>query len=399
MNTRVDKQGREASSSMTVMFFLPQLGGGGAEMNAVRLAPGLLAQGVKPVYVVARGPGSYADQLPPGAEVVVLETGAVNSSTFRLMRSVGPLARLIDERRPEVLVPVMPSPCLAALAAVRRTRHRPRVMLSIQNTLAPPRSRGLHLVHRAEQWMLRRWFPEADGVVALSKGVAADLIKAVPALRGRVSIVPNVGLPLANQVQVADEPPPPKTPGTLRLLACGRLVEQKGYPYLLAAFAKLSCQLDVELHILGTGPLLEPLTQQAAALGIADRVRFLGFKKNPFIHMREADIFVLSSLWEGFGNVIVEAMSMGAAVISTACPHGPDEIITDGVNGRLVPPADVEALADALLSLGLDAALRTALAEAGRRQAQTFSSELIAREYVNVFYAGRNVLNAIELEI
>lgn len=382
MKKRMNHPGREAPSSMTIMFFLPQLGGGGAEMNAVRLAPGLLAQGVRPIYVVARGPGSYAEQLPSGVEVVVLPTGRLNSSTFRLLRSVGPLARLIDERRPDVLVPVMPSPCLAALAAARRVKHRPRVVLSIQNTLAPPRSRGLHLVHRAEQKLLRRWFPEADGVVALSKGVAADLTLAVPALRSRVSIVPNVGLPLASQVQVIDEPPPPKTPGTLRLLACGRLVEQKGYPYLLAAFAKVSGELNAELHILGTGPLLESLTQQAAALGIGDRVRFLGFRKNPFLHMREADIFVLSSLWEGFGNVIVEAMSMGAAVVSTACPHGPDEIITDGVNGRLVPPANVEALAKAILNLGQDAALRNSIAVAGRMQAQDYSSELVAKKLV-----------------
>ncbi len=378
------------ASPMTVMFFLPQLGGGGAEMNAVRLAPGLLAQGAKLIYVVARGPGSYADQLPDGVEVVVLDTGAVDSSTFRLMRSVRPLAKLLDERRPNVLIPVMPSPCLTALAAVKRASHRPRVVLSIQNTLAPPRARGLHLVHRAEQWMLRRRFPEADAVVALSQGVARDLIRAVPALDGRVAIVPNVGLPLDGQVTVADAPPPPKKPSTVRLLACGRLVEQKGYPYLMEAFAEVSAEMNAELHILGTGPLLESLKQQAAALGISEKVHFLGFRKNPFTHMKAADIFVLSSLWEGFGNVIVEAMSMGAAVVSTACPHGPDEIIVDGVNGMLVPPADVGALSSALLALGRDKNRRRALAEAGKIRAQSFSSEIVAADYMKIFWNAIN---------
>jgi hypothetical protein len=106
-----------APNPLRVMFFLPQLGGGGAEMNAVRLAPGLLAARITPVYVVARGPGSYVELLPEGVEVVVLDTGTINSSTLRLLRAVGPLAKLIDDRRPDVLCPVMVAPALAALSA------------------------------------------------------------------------------------------------------------------------------------------------------------------------------------------------------------------------------------------------------------------------------------------
>ena len=100
--------------------------------------------------------------------------------------------------------------------------------------------------------------------------------------------------------------------------------------------------------------------------------------------MRAADVFVLSSLWEGFGNVIVEAMAMGTPVISTDCPHGPNEIITNGVNGLLVPPGDAAALAWAMLRLAEDASLRARLAQAGQLRAQHFSADRIVGEFEDV---------------
>ena len=353
-------------------------------MNAVRLASGLLKQRIRPTYLVTRGPGPYAPYLPGDAEVIVLDTGRVNSSTLRLARSIRPLAALIDARKPAVLMPVMPSPSLVALRAARLAQHRVRTLLSIQNTLQPPRAGGLHLVKRIEFQLMQRWFADADGVVALSSGVAADLLRVVPTLDGRVSVVPNVGLPLAHQLDVVDEMPSAKLPGRIRILACGRLVEQKGYPYLIDAFACVCSQVNAELHILGDGPLRPQIIRQVERLGLQDRVTLLGFRRNPYKHMEAADVFVLSSLWEGFGNVLVEAMSMGTAVVSTRCPHGPDEIITQGESGLLVPPADAAALASAMLQLAKDEPLRDTLATQGRQRAAEFSADEIAASYADV---------------
>lgn len=368
------------------MFFLPQLGGGGAEMNAVRLASGLLDAGITPVYAVARGPGSYAELLPEGVEVIVLDTGGINSSTLRLIRAPGPLARLIDARRPDVLCPVMVTPALSALSALRRARHKPAAVLSIQNSLSVSHEQEPALLDRIELQLIRGRFPALDGAIALSGGVAAELRRIVPALCDRVEVVPNIGLPLPAQMAEAMTLDRPEAGPGCNLLACGRLTKQKDYPTLFRAFAHLSGS-DLRLNILGEGDLRQSLEQLAQDLGIADRVTFLGFQRDPFSHMRRADIFVLSSRWEGFGNVLVEAMAMGAPVVSTDCPHGPAEIIEDGQTGLLVPTEDAAALAAALQRLVDDPELRLRLGQAGQTRAQDFSATRIGAAYAQHFRA------------
>lgn len=366
------------------MFFLPQLGGGGAEMNAVRLASGLLQAGITPVYAVARGPGSYAELLPEGVEVIVLETGKINSSTLRLIRARRSLARLIDARRPDVLCTVMVTPALAGLSALRRARHKPAAVLSIQNSLSVSHEQEPTLLDRIEMQLIRRWFPSFDGAIALSGGVADELRRIVPALKNRVEVVPNIGLPLPSQMGEAMALERPEAGADCTILACGRLTKQKDYPTLFRAFAQLS-GTGLRLNILGDGDLRENLSKMAKDLGIDDRVSFLGFQRDPFSHMRRADIFVLSSRWEGFGNVLVEAMAMGTPVVSTNCPHGPGEIIEDGRNGLLVPTQDPDALAAALQSLIDDPALRKQLGQAGETRAQDFSATQIGDAYAHHF--------------
>lgn len=375
-----------------VIFFLPQLGGGGAEMNAVRLAGGLLRNGVQPLYVVCRGPGNYTEQLPDGVEVIVLPTGKFSSSTLRLLRSVKPLVDLIESVKPDVICPVMPMPSLVVLHAVQRCIHRPKVALSIQSNLVPVVRRRLDVVQLLMTVMINRIFPRADCVIALSRGVAGDVSNVVPKLKNRIEVVHNVGLPLQTQLDVLDQEPPSRAPGVqIRFLACGRLVEAKGYPILLEAFSKVSRKLNSELLILGDGHLRSELEALALKLGVGDRVSFLGFRKNPFVYMHEADIFVLSSLWEGFANVIVEAMSMGTPVVATDCPYGPGEIITNGENGLLVEKANAEALSEGMLKLASDDVLRKKLVQAGKLRSLDFSVDRISAHYAEIF---RNLASA-----
>jgi glycosyltransferase involved in cell wall biosynthesis len=370
---------------VSVLFFLPVLGSGGAEMNAVRLAAGLVANGVQPAYAVARGPGAYAEHLPPGVEELILPTGTSTSSTVRMLRAIRPLARLIDARRPDCLCPVMVTPALVALAALRLARHRPRLVVSIQNTLQLPAGTGWHPDAAIENYLARRAFPRVDGVIALSHGVGQHVEAFIPALAGRVEVIHNVGVPLGTQVARPEPDGVPARRHPVRYLACGRLARQKGYPYLLEAFARVVPRVDAELHILGDGPDRAALEALAGRLGIADRVTFLGFRRNPFLHMQAADVFVLASLWEGFANVIVEAMSMGTAVVAADCPYGPSEIIRDGETGLLVPPANAPALADAMVRLGGDASLRQRIATAGQARSADFSPQRIAAQFAAAF--------------
>ncbi len=146
------------------------------------------------------------------------------------------------------------------------------------------------------------------------------------------------------------------------IIGVGRIVNEKGFDLLLKAFASISRQFNEwSLILLGDGPLRSELERLANDIGITTRVKFLGFVSNPSALMRQADIFVLSSRIEGFPNTLCEAMACGLPVIATDCPMGPREIIREGVDGLLVPPEDVNALAAAMETLMSNAAIRKLL--------------------------------------
>lgn len=179
-------------------------------------------------------------------------------------------------------------------------------------------------------------------------------------------------------LDLARFPPPPArdaTPRPLRLLSVGRLVAKKGYDDLLAALALLPASLDWRLRHVGGGPLGKALQQQAAALGLADRIDWLGKRDQTEViaEMRAADLFVLAAKVaddgdrDGLPNVLMEAASQHLPVIATAVSAIP-EFIEDGVHGRLVPPGDPAALAAALAALAADPAGRAAMAQAARQR-------------------------------
>jgi glycosyltransferase involved in cell wall biosynthesis len=136
---------------------------------------------------------------------------------------------------------------------------------------------------------------------------------------------------------------------------------------------------------MGVGELQQCLEEQIRALGLTHCVRLLGFQQNPYQYMAAADVFALSSIFEGFGNVIVEAMACGTPVVATDCPYGPAEIISDGVNGLLVPPARADALASALLRVLTDPALKKQLSCNGQKRSQDFHAQAIASAYGEMF--------------
>jgi glycosyltransferase involved in cell wall biosynthesis len=205
-----------------------------------------------------------------------------------------------------------------------------------------------------------RWtYPRADGVVAVSAGVADDLAQAIDLPRARIAVVYNpVVTPAVLEQSLAELRDPWFAAGEPPvILGVGRLTVPKDFPTLIRAFARLRRTRPARLLILGEGELRAELEALAGELGLTDEVRLPGFADNPFAYMRRSDLFVLSSTWEGFGNVLVEAMACGTPVVSTDCPSGPAEILEHGKWGRLVPVSDVEALADAMLAT-LDAPTR-----------------------------------------
>lgn len=218
---------------------------------------------------------------------------------------------------------------------------------------------------------LRQWtYPFADRIVVQTQRA----LNYFPSdLQARACVIPNPVLLPANKKETPD-----KLLGKRALIAIGRLVPQKGFDLLLQAFAKLKDRYpEWTVTILGEGHLRSELEALCHQLELSDRVDFPGAVENIYERLQQADIFVMSSRFEGFPNALCEAMACGLPVISTDCPSGPREIIRDGVDGILIPNQDLSALTAAMDRLMSDQKERKRLASRASEVTERFSLEKI----------------------
>ncbi|NWO57347.1 MULTISPECIES: glycosyltransferase [Chromohalobacter] len=323
-----------------IAVFLPSLAGGGAERVMVTLANGFAARGVPVDLVVVAAEGAYLEDVSPRVRLV--ELGA-----SRVLFSLPALVRYLRRERPHALLSALNHANIVALWARKLARTRTRLVVSERNTLS--RDLSSDRFERVVPWLMRLSYPTADAIVAVSGGVADDLAQTVRLPRERIDVVYNPinsNLPLLSEAPVVHpwlaEGEPPV------IVAAGRLTVQKDFATLVEAFAMVRRTHRARLVILGEGELRATLEARIEELGIAEDVALPGFVDNPYPWMRQASLFVLSSAWEGFCNVLAEAMACGTPVVSTDCPSGSAEILENGKWGRLVPVGDASALARAI---------------------------------------------------
>lgn len=282
------------------------------------------------------------------------------------------LSRLIRATQPDRIITFMESANFPAILAAVLTGARDRLVVSVRNDPArfPKGYRSLI------PWLYR--YP--NRVVTVSNGVAEALARmGVP--RTKLQAIPNpVALDGLESGLMVDRAGLPGMPARF-ILAVGRLHPQKGFDRLLQAFARIAAA-DLHLVILGEGPERGKLQAQTEDLGIGAFVHLPGALKNPFLWYRQAACFVLSSRYEGFPNVLIEAMACGCPVVSFDCHYGPYEIIEDGVSGLLVPEGDVEGLARAIRRVVEDDYLSQTLREAGKERARQFDVKEVARQWL-----------------
>jgi glycosyltransferase involved in cell wall biosynthesis len=230
-------------------------------------------------------------------------------------------------------------------------------------------------------------YPARDAVVCVSEGLREDLTGRWGVLRSRTQVIYNpVDIEHVRSLARETVDHPWYQEGKPVLIACGRLDPQKNYPLLLRAFARVQTRVpDVKLLVLGDGMLRTELVSLADALGVSRSVEFPGFQKNPFKYIARSKALILSSDMEGFPMVLIEAMACSTPVVATRCPSGPDEIITDGKNGFLVPMRDEVRLADAVIRILQDEKLRAELADEGRRSVEGLRAERVTRQYEDIF--------------
>lgn len=225
------------------------------------------------------------------------------------------------------------------------------------------------------RWLDRRLELRTARIICNAEAVRAFLINRIGLHAHKITVIPN-GLDL-DEFDAAAKPPcaalPARPPGPL-LGAVGRLEPQKGITHLLTAMALLGQSVpDAQLWIIGDGPERAALSKQAADAGLDNRVHFLGRRNDVPAILRQLDLFVLPSLWEGLPNAALEAMAAGRAVVATRV-HGTPEAVSENETGLLVPPADPVALADAIARLIADSNLCARMGAAGRsRVAEHFN--------------------------
>jgi glycosyltransferase involved in cell wall biosynthesis len=318
--------------------------GGGAQRAVAKLASGFVARGHEVDLVLGRASGPYLAELAP--EVRVVDLGV-----RRFAEAVAPLTQYLRSTRPVAVFSALDYVNVVTVAARALSRVDVPLVVSERNTLS---AAVAHTSSRRTKLMptLIRWtYPRAEAVVAVSQGVADDLV-ALCGLAPETVHVLNNPVVTPEVVRMRAEPvehPWLRDRSTPVVLAVGRFVPQKDFGVLLEAFAMARRSCPARLLILGEGVLRPQLEQQVASLGISDHVSLPGFCANPYPAMAAADVFVLSSRWEGSPGALIEAMSCGTPVVATDCPSGPREILADGRYGRLVPVGAAAALSECLV--------------------------------------------------
>jgi len=362
-----------------ISILLPDLRGGGAERVCVDLSNELVRRGCLVDMVLMSAIGELVGQLD--GRVRVMELGV-----RRTRELLGALICYLRREHPAGLIANMwPSTSVAAVAA-RLSGTGCRVLVVEHNTLST-QYRGRGLVHRlALTASLAIGTRVADARAGVSNGVARDVARLAGLPAGGVSTLYNPiaapGVPSKDELERAELAWP--RPRGRRILAVGSLKQQKNHGLLVRALNAMDDD-SACLLLLGQGALEEKLFRLASELGIGSQVVFAGFHPDPAPFYATADLFVLSSDYEGFGNVIVEALAHGVPVVSTDCAHGPREILDDGRYGTLVPTGDVHALAQAMR----DALAATHNVLELKRRAREFSVERAADNYLNLLMPER----------
>jgi glycosyltransferase involved in cell wall biosynthesis len=361
-----------------VCFVVPSLAGGGAERVAVQVLNALdERRWDRSMYLFARS-GPFLSDLSPS---VRLESADASS---RLGRWRG-LRRFVRRARPDVIVAFLSY--LSVLTASRAAGVGTRVVFDVETPVSA------FLTDSDYRWA-RRWnrpllaaalragCARSDRIVAASRGVAEDLVASFGVDSTHVHVVPNpvdlaavraaATAPLDGELDARWKPPV--------IVAAGRLAEAKNYPLLIEAVALLRHQVPASLFILGNGGEEARLKQMIRRLGLDDAVHLCGFQPNPWKYIARADVFALTSRYEGFGNVVVEAMACGVPVVATSSP-GTRDIVSPGRDGLLVDRHEPASVAAALGQVLNDGSLRRGMAEAALRKAQRYRIESVALSY------------------
>lgn len=329
---------------MRIALLFPSLKGGGVQRAMINLATGLKKQdGISVDFVVGKAAGPFMELVPAGVRIIELGGNG-------MLGRVPMLIRYLQKERPNCLMSAQYHVNLTAILARWLAGTKTPLVISEHNDIQAVYKNAQSLKERLSTRLTSVFYPFADRIVAVSQGVAISLSKWTKIPVSRINVIYN---PLVNKgfIDSAHESVkhPWFEPGQPPVvLAVGRLEPQKDFTTLLKAFNLVRKKKTARLLILGEGSQRQLLEKQIKTMDLTEFVQMPGYAANPYGFMSRAAVFVLSSAWEGFPSVLVEAMACGCQLVSTDCPSGPTEILEGGRLGKLVPVGDYSALANAI---------------------------------------------------
>lgn len=323
-----------------ILFFIHQLNSGGSQKVMLNLLRNISKEKFDVCLIVINNVGEFSDFQHPGVRVIDLESKQIRNSIFKIVS-------VIKDEQPDIIfsgISILSLifsglKLLSAISTSVKLVSRETNTLSVSNkTFKYPWLMNL---------MYRRVYKRFDLIICQSGEMRADLVANFNIPESSVTVINNP-VDFSNiEAHLSDAGEALFAPDVVNLLAVGRLHRNKGFDMLLEAISKLGA--SYHLHIVGAGSEEASLKQLADALGVSDRVHFLGFQRNPYRYMQQADLFILSSRHEGFPNVVLEANACGTPVVAFRCPGVSEEIIAEGVNGFLVDGFDTDRMKEKIM--------------------------------------------------
>ena len=365
----------------SIAYVLPATVVGGAETKFFNIMRHM--SGVRHVLLTHRHVAPYFSEL--GIRVYLFEEYGCEDplpvSVRRIARYARAISSVARKEAADCIVGIMHTGSFYGAAARDLYRLKAPLIGTIEGVISAFFDREGRAPSLLEGLLLRYLLKRPRLIVVPSAGVKADLAGNFGVDEEKITVIYN-GVDIAHIRSSAEHAGQGEEAysGKTIVTAC-RLSPEKDFLTLLRAFRLVRQKMKARLVIVGEGELREEITGNARRLGVGEDVVITGFQKNPFGFIKRADVFVLSSFFEGFGNVIVEAMALGVPVVATRCPTGPGEIIRSGHDGLLVPVGDDSAMSEAILRLLTDSAARDKLTVQGRLRAEGFTVETMAGSF------------------
>lgn len=356
-----------------VTLFVPTLRGGGAERVMINLARGFVNSDVD-VDLVVRAKGAFLSDVP--AEVRLIDLHAT-----RVLMTLPGLVRYLRREKPTVVLSAMAHANIIAIWAIKIARVNTRLVVSVHNTL----SRNLDLtslIDRLQLLLTRLFYRWADAIVVVSEEAKKDFLTVSKLKPKLIKVIYNpVVIPeMFEKSKIPVSHPWLGASGPPVIMGVGRLSKQKDFSTLIRAFFLVQKQHSARLIIIGEGEERIHLEKLVKELGVIDLVDLHGFVENPYSFLSHANVFVLSSAWEGLPTVLIEALALGVPVVSTDCPSGPREILDNGKHGSIVPVGDDKALAEAILYCLKNSQPKKIPGEAWKR----FELDRVTKQYLEI---------------